>query len=39
MEKIGMTRTGIARQNRLHRGTRVDDVVYEALREEWLGSD
>lgn len=39
MEKVGMTRTGIARQNRLHRGTRVDDVLYEALREEWLGSD
>ncbi|MDE2935177.1 MAG: GNAT family N-acetyltransferase [Chloroflexota bacterium] len=35
MEKIGMTRTGIARQNRLHRGTRVDDVFYEALRDEW----
>ena len=35
MEKIGMTRTGIARRNRLHRGSRVDDVFYEALREEW----
>ena len=35
MEKMGMTRTGIARQNRLHRGTRVDDVLYEALRDEW----
>ena len=39
MEKVGMTRTGIARQNRLHRGSRVDDVFYEALRDEWLGSD
>ena len=35
MEKVGMTRTGIARQNRVHRGARVDDVFYEALREEW----
>ena len=35
MEKVGMTRTGIARQNRLHRGVRVDDVFYEALRDEW----
>ncbi len=35
MEKVRMTRIGIARQNRLHRGARVDDVFYEALREEW----
>ena len=35
MENVGMTRTGIARQNRLHRGSRVDDVFYEALRDEW----
>lgn len=35
MEKVGMTRTGVARQNRLHRGSRVDDVFYEALRDEW----
>ncbi|MCY3505282.1 MAG: GNAT family protein [Chloroflexi bacterium] len=39
MEKVGMTRTGIARQNRLHRGSRVDDVLYEALRDEWLARD
>ena len=35
MEKVGMQRTGVARSNRLHRDIRVDDVFYEALREEW----
>lgn len=35
MEKVGMQRTGVARSNRLHRDIRVNDVFYEALREEW----
>ena len=35
MEKVGMQRTGVARSNRLHRDIRVDDVFYEALREDW----
>ena len=35
MEKVGMQRTGVARSNRLHRDTRVDDVLYAILREEW----
>jgi RimJ/RimL family protein N-acetyltransferase len=35
MEKLGMTREGVLRQNRLLRGTLVDDVVYGLLRSEW----
>jgi ribosomal-protein-alanine N-acetyltransferase len=35
MEKVGMTREGILRQNRLFRGEHVDEVWYGLLRSEW----
>ena len=35
MEKIGMTREGRLRQNRLHRDELVDEVWYGILRPEW----
>jgi ribosomal-protein-alanine N-acetyltransferase len=35
MEKIGMTREGILRQNRCFRGEYVDEVWYGLLRSEW----
>ena len=35
MEKLGMTREGILRQNRLFRGEYVDEVWYGLLRSEW----
>ena len=35
MEKLGMAREGVARENRLLKGERVDDVLYAVLRGEW----
>ena len=35
MEKVGMKREGVMRSNRLVRDTRVDDVFYAILRDEW----
>lgn len=35
MEKVGMTREGVLRQNRLFRGEYVDEVWYGLLRGEW----
>lgn len=35
MEKLGMQREGILRRRRMIRGEYVDDVLYEALRDEW----
>jgi ribosomal-protein-alanine N-acetyltransferase len=35
MEKVGMTREGVMRQNRLFRGEHVDEVWYGLLRGEW----
>lgn len=35
MEKVGMEREGVLRQNRLIRGEFVDDVWYGLLRTEW----
>ena len=35
MEKLGMAREGVARENRLLKDERVDDVLYAVLRGEW----
>ena len=35
MEKVGMTREGVLRSHRKGRETRVDQVYYGILREEW----
>jgi ribosomal-protein-alanine N-acetyltransferase len=35
MEKVGMTREGVLRQNRLFRGEYVDEVWCGLLRSEW----
>lgn len=35
LEKAGMTREGVLRQNRLVRGEAVDEVWYGLLRSEW----
>ena len=35
MEKIGMTREGVLRQNRLFRGECIDEVWYGLMRREW----
>ncbi len=37
MEKIGMVREGILRQNRVFRGELVDEVCCGILRSEWEG--
>ena len=38
LEKLGMTREGILRRNRLtNEGELVDEFVYGLLREEWQG--
>ena len=34
-EKLGMTREGLLRGNRLKQGVRSDELVYGILREEW----
>ena len=36
LEKIGMLREGLLRQNRLVRGELLDEVWYGVLRSEWL---
>lgn len=36
MEKLGMTREGVLRADRVLRGLRQDVVHYGVLREEWL---
>ena len=35
MEKLGMVREGVLRQNRLVRGECIDEVWYGVLRTEW----
>ena len=35
MEKVGLSREGLLRSVRFHRGERIDDVVYGIVREEW----
>lgn len=35
MEKIGMSREGVLRQNRIERGEPVDEVWFGILRSEW----
>jgi ribosomal-protein-alanine N-acetyltransferase len=35
MEKIGMTREGVLRRNRVERGEAIDEAWYGILREEW----
>lgn len=35
MEKLGMAREGVLRQNRLIRGEYVDEAWYGLLRDEW----
>ena len=37
MEKIGMVREGVLRQNRVVRGEPVDEAWYGLLRAEWRG--
>lgn len=39
LAKLGMTREGILRQNRMFRGVLIDEVWYGVLRSEWEGSD
>ena len=35
MEKLGMTKEGTLRQNRVERGRLVDEVWFGLLRDEW----
>ena len=35
MEKLGMKREGLLRNDRLCRGELIDEVVYGLLRSEW----
>jgi RimJ/RimL family protein N-acetyltransferase len=35
MEKLGMSREAVFREDRLHRGVLVDEVWYGLLRSEW----
>ncbi len=37
MEKIGMRREGVLRQNRVVRGEAIDEAWYGVLRKEWSG--
>lgn len=37
MEKVGMTREGVLRRNRVERGEAIDEAWYGVLREEWQG--
>ena len=37
MEKLGMTREGVFRHSRWHRGELSDSVAYAVLRDEWCG--
>lgn len=35
MEKIGMTKEGVLRQNRVERGEAIDEAWFGILRDEW----
>lgn len=35
MEKVGMTKEGVLRLNRVERGEAIDDAVFSILRREW----
>jgi ribosomal-protein-alanine N-acetyltransferase len=35
MEKVGMTREGVLRLNRVEAGVAVDEACYSILRDEW----
>jgi RimJ/RimL family protein N-acetyltransferase len=35
MEKLGMSREGVLRQNRVERGEPIDEAWYGVLRAEW----
>ena len=37
MAKVGMTKEGVLRMNRVERGEAVDDAVFAILRREWEG--
>lgn len=37
MEKLGMTKEGVLRQNRVERGTILDEAWFGILRSEWSG--
>ncbi len=37
LEKLGMTREGLLRKNRLSRNELIDEVWYGVLRSEWMG--
>lgn len=36
MEKVGMRKEGVLRQNRVERGEVIDEAWYGILRDEWL---
>jgi len=36
MEKVGMTREGVLRMNRIERGEAVDEAWFSILRREWM---
>lgn len=38
MQKLGMTKEGVLRQNRVERGEPVDEAWYGLLRTEWQGA-
>lgn len=38
MEKVGMTREGVLRQNRIERDQAIDEAWFGILRVEWRGS-
>lgn len=37
MEKVGMTKEGVLRQNRVERGETIDEAWFGILRSEWTG--
>lgn len=39
MEKVGMTKEGVLRQNRVERGEAMDEAWYGILRAEWEGRE
>jgi ribosomal-protein-alanine N-acetyltransferase len=36
MEKVGMTREGVLRENRVERGEAIDEAWFSILRNEWV---
>ena len=38
LEKVGLVREGLLRQNRVVRGELLDEVWYGVLRSEWSGA-